>query len=85
MEEVAAEALVSRATAYRHFPRVEALLVEAPIEAAKLEKAPDTETDSEKRKRSAVRSNQTRARQESAASDKAARERGRESAKGNPG
>lgn len=34
MDEVAAEALVSRATAYRHFPSVEALLVEAPIEAA---------------------------------------------------
>lgn len=34
MDEVAAEALVSRATAYRHFPRVEALLAEAPIDAA---------------------------------------------------
>lgn len=32
LEEVAAEALVSRATAYRYFPNVEALLVEAPLE-----------------------------------------------------
>jgi len=31
MEEVAAEAMVSRATAYRYFPSLEALLVEAPI------------------------------------------------------
>lgn len=31
MEEVAAEAMVSRATAYRYFPSMEALLVEAPI------------------------------------------------------
>lgn len=34
MEEVAEEALVSRATAYRHFPKIEALLVEAPLDAA---------------------------------------------------
>ncbi|MCC6712994.1 MAG: TetR/AcrR family transcriptional regulator [Candidatus Dadabacteria bacterium] len=31
MEDVAAEAMVSRATAYRYFPSMEALLVEAPI------------------------------------------------------
>ena len=31
MEDVAAEAMVSRATAYRYFPSLEALLVEAPI------------------------------------------------------
>jgi AcrR family transcriptional regulator len=34
LEEVAEEALVSRATAYRHFPSVEALLVEASIDVA---------------------------------------------------
>jgi AcrR family transcriptional regulator len=34
MDEVAEEALVSRATAYRHFPSIDALLVEAPIDAA---------------------------------------------------
>ena len=34
MEEVAEEALVSRATAYRHFRSVDALLLEAPIDAA---------------------------------------------------
>ena len=34
LEEVAEEALVSRATAYRYFPSVEALLIEAPIEGA---------------------------------------------------
>lgn len=33
MEEVAAEALVSRATAYRYFPNVEQLLVEAALDA----------------------------------------------------
>lgn len=32
MNEVAAEARVSRATAYRYFPSVEALMVEAPLE-----------------------------------------------------
>ena len=34
LEEVAEEALVSRATAYRHFPNVEALLVEASLDLA---------------------------------------------------
>lgn len=34
MEEVAAAALVSRATAYRHFANVDALLVEAPVDEA---------------------------------------------------
>lgn len=34
MEEVAAEAMVSRATAYRYFQSVEALLVESPVDAA---------------------------------------------------
>lgn len=34
LEEVAEEALVSRATAYRYFPSVEALLVEAAIDVA---------------------------------------------------
>lgn len=34
MDEVAEEALVSRATAYRYFPSLEALLIEAPLEAA---------------------------------------------------
>jgi AcrR family transcriptional regulator len=33
MDEVAAEALVSRATAYRYFPSIEALLIEAPLDA----------------------------------------------------
>lgn len=32
MEDVAAEAMVSRATAYRYFPTVEALLTEAPLD-----------------------------------------------------
>jgi len=32
LEEVAAEAMVSRATAYRYFPNVDALLVEAPLD-----------------------------------------------------
>jgi len=32
LEEIAAEALVSRATAYRYFPRVEALLLEASLD-----------------------------------------------------
>jgi AcrR family transcriptional regulator len=34
LEEVAEEALVSRATAYRYFPSVEALLIEAPLDMA---------------------------------------------------
>jgi AcrR family transcriptional regulator len=34
MDEVAEEAMVSRATAYRHFPNLEALLVEAPLDGA---------------------------------------------------
>jgi AcrR family transcriptional regulator len=39
LEEVAAEAMVSRATAYRYFPNVEALLIEAPIDTV----APDAD------------------------------------------
>ncbi|MBX3706107.1 MAG: TetR/AcrR family transcriptional regulator [Pseudomonadales bacterium] len=39
MDEVAEAALVSRATAYRYFPTLEALLVEAPLQGA----APDAE------------------------------------------
>ena len=39
LEEVAEAARVSRATAYRYFPNVEALLIEAPLESA----APDVE------------------------------------------
>jgi AcrR family transcriptional regulator len=34
LDEVAEEALVSRATAYRYFPSIEALLVEAPLDGA---------------------------------------------------
>jgi AcrR family transcriptional regulator len=34
LEETAEEALVSRATAYRHFPSIEALLVEASFDVA---------------------------------------------------
>lgn len=34
LEEIAEEALVSRATAYRYFPNVEALLVEAAVDVA---------------------------------------------------
>jgi AcrR family transcriptional regulator len=34
LEEVAEEAMVSRATAYRYFPSVDALLVEAPLDGA---------------------------------------------------
>ena len=40
LDEVAAEALVSRATAYRYFPSIEALLVEAPLDGA----TPDPES-----------------------------------------
>lgn len=39
MDEVAEAALVSRATAYRYFPTLEALLVEAPLQGA----APDAD------------------------------------------
>ena len=34
MDAVAAEAMVSRATAYRYFPSIDALLVEAPLDGA---------------------------------------------------
>jgi AcrR family transcriptional regulator len=34
LEQIAAEAMVSRATAYRYFPNVEALLVEAAVDVA---------------------------------------------------
>ena len=34
MDAVAGEAMVSRATAYRYFPSIEALLVEAPLDGA---------------------------------------------------
>ena len=34
MDAVAAEAMVSRATAYRYFPSIEALLIEAPLDGA---------------------------------------------------
>ncbi len=34
LEDVAEEALVSRSTAYRYFPNIEALLIEAPIDRA---------------------------------------------------
>ncbi len=37
MDEVAQEAMVSRATAYRYFPNIESLLLEAPLDGA----APD--------------------------------------------
>ena len=40
LEEVAEEAMVSRATAYRYFPGVEALLTEAALDVAR----PDAET-----------------------------------------
>jgi AcrR family transcriptional regulator len=53
MDAVAAEAMVSRATAYRHFPSIEALLVEAPIDQAAPEAAAlfaaDTSTDARAR------------------------------------
>ena len=34
LEEVAEEAMVSRATAYRYFPNIETLLIEAPLDLA---------------------------------------------------
>jgi AcrR family transcriptional regulator len=40
LDEVAEAALVSRATAYRYFPNIESLLVEAPLDVA----VPDAET-----------------------------------------
>jgi AcrR family transcriptional regulator len=40
LEEVAAEATVSRATAYRHFPSIDALLLEASLDVA----TPDADT-----------------------------------------
>ena len=40
LEEIAAEAMVSRATAYRYFPRVDALLLEAALDVA----APEADT-----------------------------------------
>ncbi len=40
LDEVAETALVSRATAYRYFPNVESLLVEAPLDVA----VPDADT-----------------------------------------
>ncbi|MGE0829071.1 MAG: TetR/AcrR family transcriptional regulator [Hyphomonadaceae bacterium] len=38
LEEIAAEALVSRATAYRYFPSLDALLIEAALDIASPEK-----------------------------------------------
>jgi len=53
MDEVAEAALVSRATAYRYFPTLEALLVEAPLDGAVPEAkslfAGDTSSDPEAR------------------------------------
>lgn len=53
MDDVAAEALVSRATAYRYFPTVEALLVEASLDMVAPDAdavfAGDTTTDPEER------------------------------------
>jgi len=40
LEEIAAEALVSRATAYRYFPNLEALIVEAGLDIAMPEPGP---------------------------------------------
>ena len=53
LAEVAARALVSRATAYRYFPSIDALLVEAPIDGAVPDPAwlfaDDPSTDPEER------------------------------------
>ena len=53
MDAVAGEAMVSRATAYRYFPSIEALLVEAPLEGVVPEPehvfAGDTSTDAAER------------------------------------
>lgn len=53
MDEVAKEALVSRATAYRYFKNIDALLLEAPLDAATGRPedmfAGDASTDPEKR------------------------------------
>lgn len=53
MDEVAEEALVSRATAYRHFANIDTLLVEAPIDEAVADPAAvfagDTSDDAETR------------------------------------
>jgi AcrR family transcriptional regulator len=53
MDEVAEAALVSRATAYRYFPSLEALLVEAPLDGVVPEPesvfASDTSSDPEER------------------------------------
>ena len=43
MEEVAEEAMVSRATAYRYFGSIDTLLVEVPIDAAMLDPADKAE------------------------------------------
>lgn len=49
LDEVAAAALVSRATAYRHFPNIDALLLEASLEIATPDEAdvlgPDAPSD----------------------------------------
>jgi AcrR family transcriptional regulator len=53
MDEVAEAALVSRATAYRYFPTLESLLVEAPLDGAVPDPqavfASDTSSDPEER------------------------------------
>lgn len=53
MDEIAEEALISRATAYRHFTGVDALLMEVPIDEAVIDPAAlfenDDSTDAEAR------------------------------------
>jgi AcrR family transcriptional regulator len=53
MDDVAAAALVSRATAYRYFPSLESLLVEAPLDGATPDPdtifGPDVSSDPEER------------------------------------